>query len=249
VFQAREGSPELNCCSVNGPRGLGMLVEWAVMRAPNGLALNYYGPGTFSVTLPSGNRVAIEQRTNYPVDGHVFISVRPAQPERFNLELRIPAWSAHTRITMQGEDIAPGMSAAQYWTISHEWRGDDEIEVWLDMSPHVWVGEREAQGRVSIYRGPLLLAYDRAYNTLDPHELPVLTPQAIQDMTLQPCDGPEPPWSLWRVEGAGSNPLFLCDFASAGVSGTPYRTWLPAQGFTPQSFSREQPIWCARVSG
>ena len=25
VFQAREGSPELNCCSVNGPRSLGML--------------------------------------------------------------------------------------------------------------------------------------------------------------------------------------------------------------------------------
>ena len=36
VFQARPGSPELNCCSVNGPRGLGMLAEWAVMQQGDG---------------------------------------------------------------------------------------------------------------------------------------------------------------------------------------------------------------------
>src|SRR5262249_28228130 len=36
VFQARAGSPELNCCSVNGPRSLGMLSEWAVMADDRG---------------------------------------------------------------------------------------------------------------------------------------------------------------------------------------------------------------------
>ena len=36
VFQARAGTPELNCCSVNGPRILGSLSEWAVMGITNG---------------------------------------------------------------------------------------------------------------------------------------------------------------------------------------------------------------------
>ena len=46
VFQARAGGPELNCCSVNGPRALGMLSEWAVMRDAKGFVVNWHGPGT-----------------------------------------------------------------------------------------------------------------------------------------------------------------------------------------------------------
>jgi hypothetical protein len=34
----------------------------------------------------------------------------------------------------------------------------------LDMSSHFWPGERACQGKTSIYRGSLLLAYDHRYN-------------------------------------------------------------------------------------
>jgi hypothetical protein len=59
VFQARAGTPELNCCSVNGPRILGMLSDWAVMSTNNGLALNWLGAGRYSLKLEDGAPVTI----------------------------------------------------------------------------------------------------------------------------------------------------------------------------------------------
>jgi DUF1680 family protein len=93
VFQARAGSPELNCCSVNGPRGLGMFADWAVMRASDGLALNYYGPSSITVPLASGRKVRLDQETDYPRSGRIRLTVTPEQEERFVLRLRVPGWS------------------------------------------------------------------------------------------------------------------------------------------------------------
>src|SRR6266436_3267999 len=43
VFQSCAGTPELNCCSVNGPRVPGMLSDWALKSAPGGFVLNWFG--------------------------------------------------------------------------------------------------------------------------------------------------------------------------------------------------------------
>ena len=40
----------------------------------------------------------------------------------------------------------------------------------------------------------------------------------------------------------------LCDFASAGVAGTAYETWLPMQGIAaPLPFFQENPLRSRRV--
>ena len=77
VFQARAGTPELNCCSVNGPRAFGMLTEWAVMSDADGLVVNYYGPGQFLGVLSDQTPVKLRWQTGYPVSGKVRIEVEP----------------------------------------------------------------------------------------------------------------------------------------------------------------------------
>ena len=75
VFQARAGTPELNCCSVNAPRTLGMLSEWAVMTDAAGLVVNYYGPGSFQGALQDGTRVGVRWETDYPRSGAVTLRI------------------------------------------------------------------------------------------------------------------------------------------------------------------------------
>lgn len=228
VFQAREGSPELNCCSVNGPRSLALLSEWAVMQNPNGPVLNYYGPSSFDLDLPSGQRVRLTQHTDYPTDGAIQITVELAQPGEFTLSLRIPEWSQNTQLQINGKPL-PSPAAGQYLALAREWHNGDVVQLGLDMSLRPWVGEREAVGKVCLYRGPLLLAYDRRFNTLDPDELPALTPSHLEGTSVPWAGGWPAPWLLLRIPTASGQPLTLCDFATAGAAGTPYLTWLPYQ--------------------
>jgi hypothetical protein len=227
VFQAREGSPELNCCSVNGPRSLGMLSEWAVMQSAEGPVLNYYGPSAFTVALPSGQPLRLMQSTNYPLQGQISIALGLAKPERFALRVRIPVWSKSTKALLNGEPLE-GIEPGSYLRLERVWREGDALRLELDMSIRPWLGEREAAGKVSLYRGPLLLAYDRRFNALDPGDLPAIDLQHLE-AALVPWRGGWPePWILVRLPTKDGRGITLCDFATAGAAGTPYRTWLPA---------------------
>src|SRR5439155_24169216 len=102
VFQARAGTPELNCCSVNGPRGLGMVGEWALMRGKEGVTLNYYGPGSMRFPTATGVVVTLIQETAYPVAGDVTVRLDAEKAAEFCLRLRIPQWSSQTRVAVNG---------------------------------------------------------------------------------------------------------------------------------------------------
>lgn len=221
VFQARAGTPELNCCSANGPRVPGMLSDWALMRDARGLLVNAHFPGEVSTDL-----ARLRCETDYPRDGRVKWIVEPRAAGEFALRFRIPAWSAKTGARLNGGDIAA--KAGTYLEISRVWKSGDVIEFDFDMTLRAMPGEREQLGKVSVFRGPLLLAYDQKQNDFDEAEIPPVEVARLGEARLaKPVEtGLLGPWLV--VELPGARPLRLCDFASAGASGTRYRSWLPA---------------------
>jgi len=240
-FQCRAGSPDLNCCSVNGPRGLGMVAEWALMRSKSGMALNYYGPSQFAASTPSGQRLSIRQTTDYPVSGKDTLRLGLARPEKFELKLRIPAWSLQTRVSIDGENISPPQPGA-YLRLQREWKDGDTIDMQFDMSFHFWVGERECLGLTSIYRGPLLLAFDPVYNTFDPDAVPSLDAHSLHSEAVNTNRNIQP-WVLIKVKAMNGQEIELCDFATAGAYGNYYRSWLPIRGIDSIHFNPNKPIW------
>lgn len=246
VFQARAGTPELNCCSVNGARGLGMIGDWALMAAQGDLILNWYGPSTLKAQLPSGVAVSIQQQTEYPRDNRVRLRIDPAQPARFALQLRVPYWSRETRILLNGKPVE-GVAPGTYCRLDRTWNPGDRLEVNLDFTFHYWLGEKECASKASLYRGPILLTCDRRFNEMDPADVPELDARGLTGQ-LTTAEDWLAPIVLLEFHAANGRVLRLCDFASAGTDGSPYRSWLPIKNVVKTEFSPTNPLRSGRVS-
>lgn len=244
VFQAREGSPELNCCSVNGARGFGLISDWALLQDKDGLVLNWYGPGAMATTLPFGTTVKFAQQTEYPKQGTIRLTVTPSEEVPFTLKLRIPHWSARTMVKVNGKEV-PEVKAGSYLSMNRTWKAGDVVEIDLDMSLHYWVGEKECKDKVSIYRGPILLTYDRRFNAVDPEQVPVLHAVGMVGKVVE-FKGQLKPELLVEFIMPNGPPLYLCDFGSAGNGGSPYVSWLKVKGVEPVPFNRTNPLRLAK---
>ena len=224
---ARPGASELSCCAVNGPRGIGMLSDWALLKDNDGLALNWYGPSEMTASLNDAVDVRLCQTTDYPSDGHIELAVSPSAPTTFCLKLRIPRWSTATRVTVNGEPVAD-VEPGTYLGIDRAWQDGDIVVIDLDMALHFWVGENACAGRTSIYYGPILLTYDPRYNDTDGVEPPVLDARSLE---CKQIEWPHwlPPGLLFEFTAADGRKVRLCDFGSAGEGGTPYKSWLTVE--------------------
>jgi DUF1680 family protein len=233
AFQARPGTPDLTCCSTNGPRGLGMLADWMVMRdKQDGLVLNWFSP--FSVTVPttSGMAVNIQCESTYPAGGNIRYRVTSPKPVR--LRVRIPGWAEMAVMNIGNANIT--CKSGTYAEVpTSVWKaGTIEIVLSLPLTVRSRTGAEECLGRFCLMRGPLLLAFDQRDNELSPYSCPSLDPNAITKVLRS--DETVLSGSIISLSAATARgTVRLRDFASAGMSGGRYRTWLPTQSATPSS--------------
>ena len=245
VFQARPGTPELNCCSVNGPTALGLIGQWAMLRGKDGLYLNYYGPGKTEVTLADDSAWTFLQTTDYPRNGTVHIEVRPPRATALPLRLRIPEWSGETRVTVNGVPVG-NVKSGTYLKLDRTWHPGDQIVLQLDLGLRALRGDQHVQFNTSLLRGPTLLTFDQKYNTMDPDDVPELNLAALP-LTLLSADDPLlkdlrfGPIVAVATPVADGQRMVLCDFGSAGAYGTFYRSWLPVRNAPPAPFQLKHP--------
>lgn len=239
VFQARPGTPELNCCSVNGPRGLGMMTEWAIMVAQDEVVVNTYAPVRAALSLPGNRAVSLTVDSDYPVGGAVRITV-DSDGSPLTLALRIPTWTVHPQVEVNGTpvDAEPG----QYCRISRAWAALDTVDLTLDMNWRVWPGELGRSGTAAVYRGPLLMAFDAHYNEIDVPNLPPLDLDALAPEPAALDSSPLGPLTAYRLTATDGTAVTLVDYASAGAYGTPYAAWLPALHGSPAPFHLVRPL-------
>ena len=105
------------------------------------------------------------------------------------------------------------------------------------MKTHFLQGKKECRNKVSYYRGPILLTYDRKFNTLNPADLPTIDIRNARTRTIHADD------TIVALDvTVGNNKIRLCDFASAGDGGSPYLSWLKATNVPSSKFSKKNPL-------
>src|SRR5690606_456913 len=120
------------CCPPNVARILAQVGEFAYAQDEAGVFVVLYGSNEAAITLADGTGLKIRQQTHYPWDGSIRLVVTPTEPATFNLRLRIPAWAAAARLSINSapqQDVRAG----SYCAIERCWSAGDVVELTLPM--------------------------------------------------------------------------------------------------------------------
>ena len=229
-----------DCCTANGPRGFLCFLKKFFHVKDGAMTINFYASAQAEGRLPDGRPVAFDMYSLYPRSNTARIVSHTEGVGDVPLRLRIPAWSARTKVTLNKREI-PGAEAGKYFTLKHEWRYGDVVEIEFDMP----VVSHVIDHNVAFTRGPVLLARDSRFNDGDLTEpfRPGVRDQAKMEgfsPVLVPGD------DMWMAfsatlpigvhtanpEGRNFSTVFFCDYASAGNRqrrDNYYRTWFPVE--------------------
>jgi hypothetical protein len=221
-----------NCCVANGPRGLMLVPQLAVMKGAAGPVVNYYGAMKSLVPLPAGGNVDLEQDSDYPLGDTIRIRIGLDKPRTFVLRLRIPAWSERNALAIDGaSQAAPVMGT--YASLDRMWRDGDLVVLQLDMRPRVVRAPGHPE-YAAIMRGPLVLARDARLERGSDVNAPVAlktTGDGRVDGMLAESPASKGIWQVFDLPiGKNAAPLRLCDFSSSGNTWdatSAYRVWMP----------------------
>lgn len=224
----------INCCNANGPRAFMMLPLVNIMRSDEGIVINMYGTSKAVVQLKPKDNITITENSGYPATGVIEITVDPVKPEEFMLLLRIPEWSQHTAVTLNGNPVED-VKAGEYLKIKRQWNKNDKIVISPDMRGRlITLGNSQA-----ILRGPVVLARDTRFNDGFIYESAVVSNDKGFVDVKQSSEKPSGIWMSFTaplvlgtdLEGDFRNPkqVHFCDFASAGNTwgeDSRYKVWI-----------------------
>jgi len=136
----------LSCCPSNIARIVPQIGGLAYALGKQRLLVNMYLGGEASIKMDDGVTVKLVQKTDYPWDGRVRLTVTPEKASEFALQLRIPSWAqgrpVPTDLYNSGKSKVPpvglkvnGKSADAtpkddgYVHLKREWKAGDVVEL------------------------------------------------------------------------------------------------------------------------
>jgi DUF1680 family protein len=170
------------CCPTNIVRFMPSLPGYAYAQKADNVYVNLFVGGAAKIGLP-GNTVLVRQRTNYPWDGDIKITIEPERTGKFAVCVRIPGWAQNkpvpsdlyhyldtnveeVSLKVNGDPAAVDIVKG-YVPIRRTWKKGDTIELNLPMPVRRVVAHPKVKddiGRTAVERGPVVYCFEGADN-------------------------------------------------------------------------------------
>lgn len=174
------------CCPSNICRFIPSLPGYVYAVRDRNVYVNLF-MGNDATLKVAGKTVSLSQKTEYPWDGDIDITVNENRAGEFTLKIRIPGWvrgnvvpsdlyeySDGRRLSYKASvngSVLGGFPAEDgYLTITRRWRKGDRVSLHFDMEPRTVranANVADDRGLVSIERGPIVYCAEHPDNDFD----------------------------------------------------------------------------------
>lgn len=154
------------CCPTNAVRFVPSLPGYAYATGQDAVYLNLYVAGAAEIGLGE-RRVVLTQKTLYPWEGNVQLTVDPDSPCEFGIALRIPDWCASAAVQVNGAPAASLEIQKGYARLQRRWQAGDTVQLTLPMPIRLVQSDPRVEaniGRVAVQRGPVVYCFEAADN-------------------------------------------------------------------------------------
>jgi uncharacterized protein len=164
------------CCVGNIPRTLLMMPTWMYAKDRDGIYVNLFAGSTITLEDVSGIDVEMVQKTNYPWDGKVSITVNPKSEKQFSMHIRVPnrdigvlyksspEINRIVSLSVNDKPIKPTINNG-YAAITRKWKAGDKIDLVLPMTVQRVKASDKIKadlGKVALRYGPLVYNLEQA---------------------------------------------------------------------------------------
>ena len=214
-----------SCCLSSIPRGISLIPETIGGTIDNKFTVLLYENGIAKTTIQTTGAGAIslqvKSNTKFPEAGMVDFLIAPAKAAIFDINFRVPEWSANFKATI-GNNVYTAKQGTLL-TIQRKWIPGERVRITFDMPMEILPGGPSYPNAIAIKRGPQVLAIDKGLNPAYDSTTKMTNPRLTTAAGCLPAD-----WS-WKeafyLEKDGQK-WILVPFAEAGQSSAEVRVWL-----------------------
>ena len=173
---------DCSCCPTNLIRFIPSIPRLIYSKTTHEIYVNLYASNEATIDLGT-KQIHISQKTAYPWNGHVSITVSPEKTAEFSLKLRIPGWArnevlpsnlysfkntsnASVSVSVNGNPISLNTNN-EYITISRTWKANDTVEINFPMEIREVITNSKVQenkNKVALEFGPIVYAMEEIDN-------------------------------------------------------------------------------------